>query len=121
MAYVGLSLSLCVIDIASGVIHLDEVVGIRASTAFKDQAAFDKVVEDYKKTYWAFDPIRCEQIARRLYETEGIIQPRLEGKEASNLASGRWEKDGALLPDSELRAMYHDLSTNRQPADISPF
>jgi hypothetical protein len=114
MAYIGLSLSLCVTDIAAGVIPLDEVVGIRASTAFTDKEGWERLIAHNRNTYWAFAPDRCELIARRLLANEGIIQPRLEGKEANNVAAGRWEKDGVLLPDSELRAMYEDQSREQQ-------
>ena len=119
MAYIGLSLSFCVKDIAAGVIHLDEVIGIRSSTAVTTPEGWDKLFAEYRSTYWSSDPDRCEEIARRLLATEGIIQPRLQDKPVHSISQGRWERDGVLIGDAELRAMYHDLSLT-QPLDLLP-
>jgi hypothetical protein len=119
MAYIGLSLSFCVRDIARGVIPLEEVVGIRSATAVTTPEGWDALFAEYRSTYWSADPDRCEAIARQLLAAEGIWQPRLEDKPVHNIAQGRWKRDGVLVPDTELRAMYHDLAlTQTVPAGV---
>jgi hypothetical protein len=108
VAYIGLSLSFCVKDIAAGVIPIEEVIGIRSATAVTSTAGWDRLIAEYRQTYWAFDPEACEAIARRLIASEGIIQPRLEDKATAAIANGHWEKDGQLISNAELLHMYQD-------------
>jgi hypothetical protein len=119
MAYIGFSLSFCVRDIARGVIPLAEVIGIKTATAVTTPEGWDSLFKEYRETYWSADPDACEKIARKLLAAEGIIQPRLEDQPVHNISAGRWERDGHLIGDAELRAMYHDhdllQSTARQP------
>lgn len=120
MSYIGFSLSFCVRDLAAGVIPLEEVIGIRSAVRITTPQDWATLFADYRETYWVNDPDRCEAIARQLLAQEGIIQPRLNDEPVRSIANGHWEKDGVLLPDATLRAMYHDLALQRSSLPSDP-
>lgn len=74
---IGLSLSLCVIDIMKGLVQEEEVGKIIAGTAADTPEAWEKVLQDYSKIYWRKSPEQGEAIARRLIEAGKIEQPRI--------------------------------------------
>ena len=86
---VGLSLSFCVGDILRGKVKEEEVKEIIAGTNASPER-WDKLMEQYKETYWSENPDEGEAIARRLYEAGKIKQPRQDGKVAHNIAKGHW-------------------------------
>lgn len=83
---VGLSLSRCVRDICSGKVRLSDVVMIVSRTRIECEFDLDNVINIYKGTYWLDNPSakisaeKCEQIARDIYSTGRLIQPRLGGR-----------------------------------------
>lgn len=94
MKYTGLSLSLCVLDIARGRVSIDQVDKIIASTAANSSQDWYEVIEEYKKYYWSENPKECEHLAREFIAAGKVEQPRLQGKEAHNIANGHWLING---------------------------
>ena len=86
---VGLSLSLCVSDIARGAVPEGLVEKIVASTKFSNAKEFEQVLKQYSESYWRDLPEAVE-IARRFYSAGKIEQPRLFGHQAHNIARGHW-------------------------------
>lgn len=75
---IGLSLSLCVRDIASGAVNEADVTVIVANTCATSYAIFERVLEQYSQIYWSkFAPEACS-IAKSLYISGRIVQPRVE-------------------------------------------
>jgi len=87
---VGLSLSFCVSDILRGNIQEEEVKQIISGTMVESPEQWNELIESYKKYYWYEDPEKAEAICRRFIESGKIKQPRTEGKEVHNIASGHW-------------------------------
>lgn len=93
MKKIGLSLSFCVSDIARGKVSLAEVDKIITGTAATPDQ-WDELLAEYKRIYWYENPEKCEQIARKLMKEGKIVQPRLDGAEARNIAAGHWLVNG---------------------------
>ncbi len=90
---IGLSLSFCVADIVRGTVEFEKVDKIVTATA-AGPAEWDGLLDEYKRIYWDFNPDECERVARKLMTEGKIEQPRLEGKEARNIAAGHWLVNG---------------------------
>jgi len=73
---IGLSLSLCVADIIRGKERESDVSKIIASTWVETPADMDKLMAEYRQTYWSENPDLGEEIARRLFEEGKVEQPR---------------------------------------------
>ena len=86
---IGLSLSLCVSDIARGEVAESQVEKIIASTRFRNSAEFEQVLQSYSASYWS-GYSHAVEIARRLYAAGKIEQPRLFGHQAHNISGGHW-------------------------------
>ena len=93
----GLSLSFCVADIAAGLVGVDAVERIVASTAATTPEDYDLVIAGYRETYWRDNPDRCEVIARQLIAEGKVEQPRLSGGHANDVSDGHWLQDGAKV------------------------
>ena len=87
---IGLSLSFCVKDIASGKVKEEDVEKIVASTAFCTPDDFEEVLRLYQSVYWRDLPV-ATSIARRLYTQGKIEQPRLQGKPVHSIVGGYWK------------------------------
>lgn len=81
---IGLSLSFCVIDIASGKVSEAEVDRIVANTCAYNDERIDMLIEGYKNTYWVDFP-EADAIARRLFSADKVEQPRVDGKQHPGL------------------------------------
>lgn len=74
---IGTSLSKCVIDIARGVVDIDDVACIITRTRMTNSSDYDAVIAQYKRIDWQDHPEECELIASTLWNTGRIHQPRL--------------------------------------------
>ncbi len=79
---IGLSVSFCVRDIASGKVSIDDVEKIIAGTCVSTPEHWEEVIKSYMESYWSFGgqestPEACEQICRQLLAEGKIEQPRL--------------------------------------------
>lgn len=88
---IGLSLSLCVSEIARGLVPEDQVEKIIASTYVTSAEEFEQLVEQYCTVYWRDLP-EAPNIARRFFAAGKIEQPRLLGLPAHNISRGHWRK-----------------------------
>lgn len=89
---IGLSLSFCVQDMLANKVSMEEVICIVCGTHARDERQWAGVLEEYGKLYWRADPVRGKAIANALRQQGKIIQPRLCGDQAPNIASGHWAK-----------------------------
>lgn len=79
---IGFSFGRCLRDIVNGTVDYEDVYLIIARTAIHDSSQIDDVVEEYlfRPDYLAtLDEDLCKDIARRLYLSGKIYQPRLLG------------------------------------------
>jgi len=82
---VGVSLSLCLLDIINGKIAIEDVALIRASTAARDDFDWDKLITMYNRQYWKADQAVVNQIIQTLLADGRIDQPRLRDEDVMNL------------------------------------
>jgi hypothetical protein len=79
---IGFSLGRCVRDIVIGNVAIDDVAFLITATAVKDREQLMRVVEDYmyRPGYLdGLDEIACKEIATVLWNTNKLLQPRLQG------------------------------------------
>ena len=78
MAKIGLSVSLCVADIARGDIPIEEVDKLIAGTRCNDEADWDSVIATYKEGEGSEFPDEAEAFLRQLIADGKVEQPRLK-------------------------------------------
>lgn len=86
---IGLSLSFCLKDIASGKVHKDEVSKIISGTMAENEEDFQEIFDQYMESYWrSFD----REYMKELFEWAVTImdQPRVRGEEPPLIADGHW-------------------------------
>jgi len=79
---IGFSLGRCVRDIVMGKISEDEVAFIIGATCIREEEQLDRVIEDYmlRSDYlYGLDEEECKRVARSLWNSNKLIQPRREG------------------------------------------
>ena len=79
---IGFSLGRCVRDIVTGKISEDEVAFIITATCIRELDQLDNVIQDYgfRSDYLAgLDIEECQRVARSLWDSSKLIQPRREG------------------------------------------
>lgn len=79
---IGFSLGRCVRDIVRGDVNIDDVAFIIAATNIKDEISLKHVVDDYmfRDDYlYNLDYEQCQAVARELWDSNKILQPRREG------------------------------------------
>ena len=80
---IGFSLGRCVRDIVTGDVSIDDVPFIIAATAIRDgDEHLAQVIDDYlfRPGYLdGLDASACQEVAKSLYKSNRIIQPRLQG------------------------------------------
>ena len=74
---IGLSLSLCVLDICMGKVKLEDVEKIFTGTALADENAWVRGMAKYKLGIWRNFPDRADEVVSQLRQAGKIIQPRL--------------------------------------------
>jgi len=87
---VGSSLSLCVADIADGLVPIEKVDRIIAGTTATSPEKWAKVFAEYRKGPWVSNPDKAERIARELINNEKVFQPRLSGVGGPDTSEGYW-------------------------------
>lgn len=88
---VGLSLSACIYDIATGSIPEERVSEIIANTCASNNEELDLVIEDYKRIAWRELPREAEDIIRRMWKKGLIKQPRVKDKNYAHfICCGHW-------------------------------
>ena len=75
---IGLSASLCIIDIVEDRVALSDVDWIFGTTVITDDEDFEDVIGVLRKFYWKEFPDKAERIFRKLWSDGTILQPRLE-------------------------------------------
>jgi hypothetical protein len=95
---IGLSLSLCVFDIASGYVKYDDVEKIIAGTKIESESDLEEVLDHYSQVLWADFPEKACEIARRLWNENKVDQPRIHGLDHTLNLHLRWiDGDGYLM------------------------
>jgi len=88
---IGLSLSFCIRDIATGKVPIGDVEKLVVGTKTPDDEAFESVLQQYCEYYWYECAEEAVEIARRLRAEGKIEQPRLENDDRfPNIAEARW-------------------------------
>lgn len=75
---IGLSVSLCVSDIAKGKVAFADVEKIVGGTNIQTDEKWELLIEEYLSSYWYENPDECERIFRQLLTEGKIKQPRAE-------------------------------------------
>ena len=79
---IGFSLGRCVRDIVNGDVDINDVAFIIAATCIKDAEQLDGVIDMYafERGYLLdLDPEKSKEVARQLWDSSKILQPRREG------------------------------------------
>jgi len=74
---IGRSLSFCIRDIANNEVDESDVEMIVSSTRIENNNDLEEVLTSYCDSYWYEKPDKCKEIAKRLYYSGKIFQPRL--------------------------------------------
>lgn len=87
---IGLSVSLCISDIAAGHVDEEDVAFIMGGTAAKDP---ESLIAYYSTYYW-HDKEKCADVLIRFWNEGRIIQSRLfvpeRNMDVHNIARGHW-------------------------------
>ena len=89
MKKIGLSLSMCVKDIAEGKVSFDEVAVIVAATCARDAHGWERLMDGYGRTAWRDLPT-VPFIVARLRAFGKIVQPRIYDPDHSHSISKGW-------------------------------
>ena len=95
---VGKSLSFCIKDIILGKVNIEDVSVILAGTNIPDDDVLNKVIEQYRKSYWRENPDLGEEICRKLFDEGKIFQPRLRGEAPLHKGGDWWVHDEEADP-----------------------
>lgn len=82
----GLSLSFCLPDLLSGEVSLSSFAGIISATRFETP---EQALEHYMDSYWSdLDRASVRTMLEAIWPK--VVQPRLSGLPAHNIARGKW-------------------------------
>jgi hypothetical protein len=80
---IGFSLGRCIRDIVTGDVSINDVAFIIAATAIRDgEEQLVQVIDDYLYRPGYLDGLnaaKCQEVAKKLYNSNRILQPRLQG------------------------------------------
>lgn len=79
---IGFSFGRCIRDIVLGYVKIDDVAFIIGATAIRSEEQMLGVVDDYmfRQDYlYGLDEEKCKQVAKDLFHTGRLLQPRLQG------------------------------------------
>lgn len=102
MPKIGLSVSLCVADIARGDIAIEEVSRLIAGTRCKDVDDWSSVIKDYQEEYWSEFPDQAKAILKQLIADGKVEQPRLENDNHHPLISHSRPSDYWVESEDEI-------------------
>jgi len=111
---IGLSLSLCVSQIARGEVKEKNVEKIIAATNAPDLATFEEVLASYCKTYWHDYSEKAREIAMRFWNNGKIDQPRTRGEAVYFIGDGKWmdaDQNTFHIVDGQRRYSGNKLRT----------
>jgi hypothetical protein len=99
---IGLSLSLCVLDVIEGKVDPNSIEKIVTGTAYPSRDEFIRGINDtYCRTYWRHNPSRAFCLALDLWDQGKLDQPRLDPStssgqaDAPNTSQGHWVVEDA--------------------------
>jgi hypothetical protein len=93
---IGLSLSLCILDVIEGKVNPNSIERIVTGTAYPSRSEFIRGINStYCRTYWKKNPSRAFCLAVDLYDTSKLDQPRLRGEEPPYVGQGHWVVEDA--------------------------
>lgn len=107
--YIGLSLSGCVKDILKGRIKEENVVCIISGTWIQSEDYLNKVIEKYTESYWIGHPDEAPALARRLFFSGKLIQPKVFKLEPIHTPRGHWVRFDDEQLVAVLRTMQETL------------
>lgn len=88
---IGLSLSMCVGDIARGKIRIEDVAYILTGTApLTEHRTFNYVMTAYVKNYWQGHEFNAMRIAHELNESGRLLFPRENNGPVLSISAGHW-------------------------------
>jgi len=91
----GLSLSLCVQDIITDRVRVEDVAFITTNTCARDEHDWMRLVDSYRITYWRADPGRAARVVKILLDAGRILQPRVANAEYHHrIDAGIWQDIG---------------------------
>ena len=105
MAKIGLSVSLCIADIARGDVAVGEVDKLIAGTRCADEADWNEVIRVYRIEDWIEFPDEAETVLRQLIADDKVEQPRLEDNDHSPRVSA---SKGTHWVESEDDIVWRD-------------
>jgi hypothetical protein len=73
---IGLSLSLCIMDMIEGIVDPDNVLFIYTATSADFPIQLEDIAERYGQSYWSQDPELGRKLLFDLWEAGKIIQPK---------------------------------------------
>lgn len=79
---IGFSFGRCVRDIVNGEVELADVAFIIAATAIRDKEHVEHVIDAYMDRdgyLYGMDVAECHSVAEQLWDSNKILQPRLQG------------------------------------------
>lgn len=79
---IGFSLGRCIRDIVNGEVSIDDVAFLITATYVKTSEQLDNVINNYmfERGYLlGLDNEKCLEVARQLWDTNRILQPRAQG------------------------------------------
>ena len=79
---IGFSFGRCIRDIVNGDVNIDDVAFIIGATAMRSEDHMLAVVDDYMfrtEYLYGLDAAKCKEVAKALYNSNRLLQPRLQG------------------------------------------
>ena len=87
---IGLSLSLCIMDVVENRVSVEQIDKIVAGTKAMTPEQWEEVITHYREHYWRADPDRAERIVRTMLRLGKIEQPRATGDPLPWIESYPW-------------------------------
>ena len=84
---IGKSLSYCIKEICEGRVDFVDVDGIITGTCARTEEDFKSLLESYSSSYWRKFPEKAIKIARNLWDSGRIDQPRTRGELPPNISN----------------------------------
>lgn len=86
---IGLSLSICIRDIAAGVVQEADVSAIITNTCAPDEERWGRLLASYSRSYWR-DHASASTIATRMWKAGRIVQPRIDNPDYQHYSVPHW-------------------------------
>jgi hypothetical protein len=86
---IGFSFGKCLRDLVTGVVKFDDVIMVVSATLMRSEDAIQPVVDDYLRDpsrLYGLDPQACIDMAKKLYTSGKLHQPRIFGNYRAGVA-----------------------------------